>query len=41
MKIELKVIARAKKEAVEKISENSYRIKVTIPPKKEKQIKEL
>ncbi len=36
MRIELKVIARAKKEIVEKISENSYRIKVTAPPEKGK-----
>lgn len=36
MKIELKVITRAKKESVEKISENSYKIKVTIPPEKGK-----
>lgn len=36
MRIELKVIARAKKEVVEKISENSYRIKVAAPPEKGK-----
>ena len=36
MKIELKVITRAKKEIVEKISENSYRIKVSLPPEKGK-----
>ena len=34
MRIELKVIARAKKEIVEKIAENSYRVKVTAPPEK-------
>lgn len=32
MRIELKVIARAKKEVVEKISDNSYRVKVSLPP---------
>ena len=36
MRIELKVIARAKKEIVEKISENNYRIKVSSPPEKGK-----
>ena len=36
MRIELKVITRAKKEIVEKISENSYRIKVSLPPEKGK-----
>ncbi len=36
MRIELKVIARAKKEQVEKISENSYRIKVATPLEKGK-----
>ncbi|MDP2911476.1 MAG: DUF167 domain-containing protein [Candidatus Omnitrophota bacterium] len=36
MRIVLKVIARAKKEIVEKISENTYRIKVTAPPEKGK-----
>jgi hypothetical protein len=36
MKIELKVIARAKKEIVEKISDNSYRVKVSVPPEKGK-----
>lgn len=36
MRIELKVITRAKKEIVEKISENSYRVKVTAPPEKGK-----
>ena len=36
MRIELKVIARAKKEIVEKISENSYRVKVSSPPEKGK-----
>ena len=34
MRIELKVITRAKKEAVEKISENSYKVKVALPPEK-------
>ena len=36
MRIEIKVIARAKKEIVEKISKNSYRIKVSSPPEKGK-----
>ena len=36
MKIVLKVIARAKKEVVEKISENGYRVKVAAPPEKGK-----
>ena len=36
MRIVLKIIARAKKEIVEKISENTYRIKVTAPPEKGK-----
>ncbi|OGQ48342.1 MAG: hypothetical protein A3I09_00780 [Deltaproteobacteria bacterium RIFCSPLOWO2_02_FULL_47_10] len=36
MRIELKVITRAKKEIVEKISENSYKVKVTAPPEKGK-----
>ena len=36
MKIELKVIAKAKREEVQKISENTYRIKVTAPPEKGK-----
>lgn len=36
MKIELKVIARAKREGVEKLSENSYRVKVSTPPEKGK-----
>lgn len=36
MRIELKVIAGAKKEIVEKISENNYRIKVSSPPEKGK-----
>lgn len=36
MKIELKVITKAKKESVEKISENSYKVKVTTPPEKGK-----
>jgi uncharacterized protein (TIGR00251 family) len=34
MKIEAKVIARAKKEGIEKVSENRYRIKVSPPPEK-------
>ena len=32
----MKVIARAKKEEISKISENSYRIKVSSPPEKGK-----
>ena len=36
MRIELKVITRAKKEEVQKISENSYKIKVTTLPEKGK-----
>ena len=36
MRIVLKIIARAKKEIVEKISENTYRIKVTAPLEKGK-----
>ena len=36
MRIELKVIARAKKEILEKISDNSYRIKVSAAPEKGK-----
>ena len=36
MKIELRVIAKAKREEVKKISENIYRIKVTAPPEKGK-----
>lgn len=36
MRIELKVIARAKREHLEKISEASYRIKVSAPPEKGK-----
>lgn len=34
MFIETKVITRAKKEGIEKISENQYRIKVSFPPEK-------
>lgn len=34
MRLEVKVITRAKKEGIEKISENSYRIKVSLPPEK-------
>lgn len=36
MRIEIKVIARAKKEIVEKIAENNYRVKVSSPPEKGK-----
>jgi uncharacterized protein len=36
MRIELRVIAKAKREEVQKISENTYRIKVTAPPEKGK-----
>ncbi|MBU1061122.1 MAG: DUF167 domain-containing protein [Candidatus Omnitrophica bacterium] len=35
-RIELKVITRAKKEEIHKISENSYRIKVSSPPEEGK-----
>ena len=34
MRIEVKVVTRAKKEEIEKISENSYRLKVSPPPEK-------
>ncbi len=34
MRVEVKVIARAKKEEIEKIAENSYKIKVSPPPEK-------
>ena len=34
MRIEIKVITKAKKEDVRKVSENSYRIKVAMPPEK-------
>lgn len=34
--IELKVITRAKKEEIKKLSENSYRIKVLSPPERNK-----
>jgi len=34
MRIELKVITKAKKEGIEKIAENSYKIKVSLPPEK-------
>lgn len=34
MRLEVKVITRAKKEEIEKISENSYKIKVSLPPEK-------
>lgn len=33
-RIELKVITRAKKEEIQKLSENNYRIKVSLPPEK-------
>jgi len=36
VRIEARVITRAKKEEVEKISENNYRIKVSLPPEKGK-----
>ncbi|PIV39230.1 MAG: hypothetical protein COS29_03725 [Candidatus Omnitrophica bacterium CG02_land_8_20_14_3_00__42_8] len=36
MRVEVKVIARAKKEEIEKVSENNYRIKVSLPPEKGK-----
>lgn len=36
MRIELKVITRAKKEVVEKISKDSYKVKVSLPPEKGK-----
>ncbi len=36
MRIEARVITRAKKEEIEKISENSYRVKVATPPEKGK-----
>jgi len=35
-RIKLKVIARAKKEGLQKLSEDSYRIKVSSPPEKGK-----
>ncbi len=41
MRIELKVITRAKKENIQKISENSYRIKVSSPPEKDKANKKI
>jgi len=34
VRVEVKVIARAKKEEIEKVSENNYRIKVSPPPEK-------
>jgi len=34
VRVEVKVITRAKKEEIEKIAENSYRIKVSPPPEK-------
>jgi len=36
VRIKLKVIARAKKEELQKLSEGSYRIKVSSPPEKGK-----
>jgi uncharacterized protein (TIGR00251 family) len=36
MRISLKVTTRAKKEAIEKLSETSYKIKVAVPPEKGK-----
>ncbi|MFA5388154.1 MAG: DUF167 domain-containing protein [Candidatus Omnitrophota bacterium] len=36
MKINLKVIAGAKREGVEKISENNYKVKVSPPPERGK-----
>ncbi|MFA4991005.1 MAG: DUF167 domain-containing protein [Candidatus Omnitrophota bacterium] len=33
-KIEIKVITRAKKEEIQKLGENNYRIKVSAPPEK-------
>lgn len=36
MKVEVKVIARAKKEEIKKISEDYYRIKVCLPPERGK-----
>ena len=36
MRIEARVIARAKKEEIEKIAENIYRIKVAVPAEKGK-----
>lgn len=35
-RIELRVITRAKKEEIQKISEDSYRIKVLLPPERGK-----
>jgi uncharacterized protein (TIGR00251 family) len=36
MRISLKITTRAKKESIEKLSENSYKIKVSVPPEKGK-----
>lgn len=36
MKIQIKVIAKSRKESVEKIGENYYKVKVTAPPEKGK-----
>jgi len=33
-RVEVKVITRAKKEGVEKIAEDNYRVKVSAPPEK-------
>lgn len=35
-RIEIKVITKARKEAVEKIGDDSYRVKVSAPPEKGK-----
>ena len=34
MRIGVKVITRAKKEGIEKVSDGSYKIKVSLPPEK-------
>jgi uncharacterized protein len=34
IRIELKVITRAKKEEISRISENKYRVKTSVPPEK-------
>jgi len=36
LRIELKVITRAKKEAIQRLSEGNYRIKISLPPEKGK-----
>ena len=33
-KLSVKVITRARKEGIERLSENDYRIKVSVPPEK-------